>query len=118
MYVPLGSNRATSKATLTEPQHQHHSKNQYVEAVKALDTFKGKNKAGKALVYMTRCDEGKKIDPKTVKNLRHWVQVREQRRRHTDRTHTHASICITYMLPCAVHVPSNNLICICVYINI
>lgn len=45
-------------------------------AVKALETFKGKNAGGKAVLYLCKCDEAKRIDAKTVKNLRHWVQVR------------------------------------------
>lgn len=36
-------------------------KDQYVAAVKALDTYKEKSQAGKAIVYLTKADEGKKM---------------------------------------------------------
>ena len=37
------------------------SKEQYVQAVKALDAFKAKSDVGKAVVYLTKADDSKKM---------------------------------------------------------
>lgn len=56
-------------------------------AVKALEAYKAKGK-GKAVLYMTKCDDAKNTDPKTVKALRSWVQVRPSVRQSASQSAT------------------------------